>query len=44
MLSHRLEELASFVRDLGSECTCLIIHEDILIAGSKNGKIVSWNI
>ena len=44
MLSHRLEELASFVRDLGSECTCLIIHGDILIAGSKNGKIVSWNI
>ena len=44
MLSHRLEELASFVRDLGSECTCLIIHEDILIAGSKNGKIMSWDI
>ena len=44
MLSHTLDELASFVRDLGSECTCLIIYDNYLIAGSKNGKIICWDI
>jgi outer membrane protein assembly factor BamB len=44
MQSHRLEELASFVRDLGSECTALVIHSNTLIAGSKNGRIVAWDI
>jgi len=44
MQKHRLEELSSFVRDLGSECTALIIHDNTLIAGSKDGKIVTWDI
>ena len=44
MPSHTLDELASFVRDLGSECTCLIIYDNYLIAGSKNGKIICWDI
>ena len=44
MQKHRLEELSSFVRDLGSECTALIMHDNSLIAGSKDGKIVSWDI
>ena len=44
MQKHRLEELSSFVRDLGSECTTLIIHNNALIAGSKDGKIAAWDI
>ncbi len=42
--SHKLEDLASFVRDLESECTCLVFHNNALIAGSKKGKIVAWDI
>ena len=44
MQKHRLEGLSSFVRDLGSECTTLIIHNNALIAGSKDGKIAAWDI
>ncbi len=42
--SHKLEDLTSFVRDLGSECTCLVFHNSSLIAGSKKGKIVAWDM
>ena len=44
MKNRSLEEIASFVRDLGSECTCLVIHKNMLISGSKDGRIVSWDI
>ena len=44
MQNRSLEEIASFVRDLGSECTCLVLHNNMLISGSKEGRIASWNI
>ena len=44
MQNRSLEEIASFVRDLGSECTCLVLHNNMLISGSKDGKIVSWDV
>ena len=33
MQNRSLEEIASFVRDLGSECTCLVLHNNMLISG-----------
>ena len=38
-----IEDLASFVRDLGSECTTLNIGHNYLVAGSKTGRIILWN-
>ena len=39
-----IEDLASFVRDLGSECTTLNINQSNLVAGSKLGRIILWGI
>ena len=39
-----IEDLASFVRDLGSECTTLNINQSYLVAGSKLGRIKLWEI
>ena len=38
-----IEDLASFVRDLGSECTTLNMGDNILLAGSKIGRITLWD-
>ena len=38
-----IEDLASFVRDLGSECTTLNMGHNYLVAGSKTGRITLWN-
>ena len=34
-----IEDLASFVRDLGSECTTLNVDYNYLLAGSKMEKL-----
>ena len=39
-----IEDLASFVRDLGSECTTLNVDYNYLLAGSKIGKITFWDV
>ena len=39
-----IEDLASFVRDLDSECTTLNINQNYLVAGSKLGRIKLWEI
>ena len=39
-----IEDLASFVRDLGSECTILNVDCNYLLAGSKIGKITFWDV
>ena len=38
-----IEDLASFVRDLGSECTTLNMGDNFLLAGSKIGRITLWD-
>ena len=44
MQMRSIEDLASFVRDLGSECTTLNIDQNYLVAGSKLGRIKLWEI
>lgn len=43
-LTRPIEDLASFVRDLGSECTNLNLNDNYLIAGSKLGKLKQWDL
>ena len=38
-----IEDLASFVRDLGSECTTLNMGDNFLLTGSKIGRITLWD-
>ncbi len=40
----KLEDFASLIRSVGSECTLLTICEGMLIAGSRDGSIVCWDI
>ena len=38
-----LEAISSYVRDLSSSCSALLLVEDLLFAGSHDGLLVSWN-
>ena len=37
-----LEAISSYVRDLSSPCSALLLVEDLLFAGSHDGLLVSW--
>ncbi len=39
-----LERYSSLVRKVGSECTFLEIISDFLVVGSKEGRVVCWNL
>ena len=43
MAKRSLSNLASFIRDIGSSCSAVRIIDDVLIAGSKNGKLNGWS-
>lgn len=38
-----LEAISSYVRDLTSSCSALLLVDDLLFAGSHDGLLVSWN-
>ena len=38
-----LEAISSYVRDLSSSCSALLLVEDLLFAGSHDGLLVSWD-
>ena len=38
-----LEAISSYVRDLSSSCSALLLVEDLLFAGSHEGLLVSWD-
>jgi outer membrane protein assembly factor BamB len=44
MINIRLEDVASFVRNIGSECTLIINHNDNLIIGSNKGLLICWSV
>ena len=43
MAKRSISNLASFIRDIGSSCSAVRIIDDVLIAGSKNGKLHGWS-
>jgi len=44
MQMKRIEDLSSFVREIDSECTTLNMNHKYIIAGSKSGKIICWDV
>ncbi|MFL2970787.1 MAG: PQQ-binding-like beta-propeller repeat protein [Candidatus Thalassarchaeaceae archaeon] len=38
-----IESISSYVRDLSSSCSALLLVEDLLFAGSHDGLLVSWD-
>ncbi len=38
-----LEAISSYVRDLSSACSALLLDDDLLFAGSHDGLLVSWD-
>ena len=38
-----LEAISSYVRDLSSACSALLLADDLLFAGSHDGLLVSWD-
>tara|TARA_Y100001960_G_C14703899_1_gene843263 strand:+ start:232 stop:1308 length:1077 start_codon:yes stop_codon:yes gene_type:complete len=43
MAGHSLENIASFVRDLGGACSSILMKNDFLFAGSHDGMLICWN-
>jgi len=43
MAIHSLEDIASFVRDLGSACSAILMKDNLLFAGSHEGVLICWN-
>ena len=42
MVSISVDTISSFIRDLGSPCTAISLNDGTIVAGSKDGLLISW--